>query len=409
MRGIERILPNKIDDTYKLYSNIKFIIFTFSLISILGFLLIYNFLYGYYFSGAIDDTISNFSVISNFIPFDFRTLSITSFYFICIFYIIFGLVSLIQSDKKDKGKIILYLLFFAITITIMLTFFFANNLSFKSFFSFSLIWVFLGILVWFLFILINLMVRPTLLIKSTLLTFTLGAIITIILMQIGFDEEFLQPILLVILIILWPVMTTISIAFEKRNWMYFINCLPISFSILLVIVYLMNSININLNAIIDLLFLGFINIPIYYIVKTTKKRNKKGEVKKKITEDIIEDSSEVSSSEIRNDKEQGLFYISILLIYNVIVDRNENGMKMVLGALLLFVFVVTPQISMICGKGIRTINISEIPSTEIVYVNQNGIEKNVVANYYLENDSIIYISNKDWELEVIKPLNYHIK
>ncbi len=46
---------------------------------------------------------------------------------------------------------------------------------------------------------------------------------------------------------------------------------------------------------------------------------------------------------------------------------------------------------------------------KITYVNQSGKESDLVGNYYIENNSILYISNRCWELEVIKPINYHIK
>ncbi|MGF9979096.1 hypothetical protein [Viridibacillus arvi] len=84
-------------------------------------------------------------------------------------------------------------------------------------------------------------------------------------------------------------------------------------------------------------------------------------------------------------------------------------MKMFIGAILLFIYVVTPQISMFCGKGIRTLNNSETAKLEIFFVNQNSDREKVMANYYLDNNSVLFISNEKWELEVIKPVNYHIK
>lgn len=81
---IERFLSEKVDKFSNVYSNIKFFMFAFSIVTIIGFLLVYGFLYGYYFSGNIDSTISSFNVISNFVPFDLRTFSMTSFFFICV-------------------------------------------------------------------------------------------------------------------------------------------------------------------------------------------------------------------------------------------------------------------------------------------------------------------------------------
>ncbi|QTB25652.1 hypothetical protein [Lysinibacillus sphaericus] len=417
MKNIEWILSNKLEYFSKIYSNIKFILFAFSLVTILGFLLIYSYLYGYYFSGDTQSTVSNFSIISNFVPFDFRTLSMTAFYFICIFYIIIGLVGLLRNDKKNKKRMVFFLLCVAIILTIMLTLFFASNITLVSFASFSLIWIFVGLIVWFLFILFNIIFKPIFLIIGTLQTFILGTMITIFLSEIGIEQVLLQQLSFIIFILLWPVITTISIIFEKKNWMVFLNCLPITFAMYLMFIYFFNSI-VNYNALLDLLFILILNIVLSYVVKIIKVKLKNRGLKKENKDNpdnpdnpdnLNMDVDEKNSKESNINKEKGLIYNAIVVLYSVLVDRKENGMKLVFGTILLLIFVITPQISMLCGKGIRMINMSENPSIKIVYVNQTGTEKSLTANYYIENNSILYISNEKWELEVIKPVNYHIK
>lgn len=68
-----------------------------------------------------------------------------------------------------------------------------------------------------------------------------------------------------------------------------------------------------------------------------------------------------------------------------------------------------PRLSLSCGQLIRMINQDYEKQIEIIYVNQSGKEDNLIGNYYIENNSTLYISNKRWDLEVIKPVNYHIK
>jgi len=419
MKDIEWILSNKLEYFSKIYSNIKFILFAFSLVTTLGFLLIYSYLYGYYFSGDIESTVSNFNIISNFVPFDFRTLSMTAFYFICIFYIIFGLVTLLQNDKKNKKRMVFFLICVAVILTIMLTLFFASNITLKSFGSFSLIWLFVGLIVWFLYILNNIIHKPIFLIRGTLQTFILGTMISIFLSELGIEKILLQQLSFVILIILWPMITTVSIVFEKKYWMFFLNCLPLSFTVYLMFIHFLDSFSINFNALLDLLFILILNILLSYGVKIViarlklKNREHKKEESDKQGKENLENlnivMNEKNSVESNINNEKGLIYNAILVLYSVIVDRKENGMKLVFGTILLLIFVITPQISLLCGKGIRIINMSENPSIKILYVNQTGTEKSITANYYIENNSILYISNERWELEVVKPVNYHIR
>lgn len=94
----ERILGKQSNDIQFVYSSVALIIFAIGLISSIGFLNIYFFLYGYYFGG--EGHISNFSIISNLIPFNIQTLSIISIFLICIYYTISGLLSILR--EKDK-------------------------------------------------------------------------------------------------------------------------------------------------------------------------------------------------------------------------------------------------------------------------------------------------------------------
>lgn len=130
---LEKYLSRRIDRFAELYSTFKFIIFGFSIIAIMSFLIVYGFLYGYYFGGDFESSISNFHVISNFVPFDIRTMSMImiSFYFLCIFYIIYNIVSLVKkSNDKVVGKIglVFILLCVSLILNIMLALF--KELSF---------------------------------------------------------------------------------------------------------------------------------------------------------------------------------------------------------------------------------------------------------------------------------------
>lgn len=419
MNIIESLLTKKLEDFPKVYSDIKFILFAFSLISILGFLIIYSFLYGYYFSGDILFKISNFNIISNFIPFDLRTLSMTSFYFICIFYIISGSISVFKNEsKKNKKKMAAFLFLpVAVVLNIMLTSFFASDLTPKSMRSFSLLWLFIGSIIWFLFIMIKIIQKPMVFVKGSILTFCIWLILSIPLRELVFNQEFLQQLLsTIILVVLWLLITTLFILFKDKTWMIFLSYSPISLIILMVLSNFLRPIYINNVFLITFLIviaILFINIIIYKALQLFKKRLKlrnkvlEGEASKQDTENM--EIREDIPIESKFNNEKGILYNTLFILYRVIVYKKNHVMKLILGIMLLLVFVFTPQISMFCGKGIRTLNTSDEFRLEILYVNQNNVKEEIFANYYIENNSVLYISNENWELEVIKPINYHIR
>jgi len=79
------------------------------------------------------------------------------------------------------------------------------------------------------------------------------------------------------------------------------------------------------------------------------------------------------------------------------------------GVVMLISFILFPYLSLICGKGIRSVNASEELPLIVLYINQDGNKETICANYFLENNSILYVSNENWELEVTKPIKYHMK
>ncbi|MGF9975517.1 hypothetical protein [Viridibacillus arvi] len=312
MRNIESIFSSKTEYFSKVFSNIKFIIFAFSVVSILGFLLVYSFLYGYYFSGNFESKISSFNIISNLIPFDIRTLTMTAFYFICIFYIILGFISLLKGDKKNKKNMIISLLLIAVIITTMLALFFASVISFKSIASFSLIWLFLGSFVWLLFIIINIFFKPIIAMNSSIITFFVWTILIKLLSFLPIEDILFQQLMFILLFVIWPVIITIYIFFEDKNWMIFLIYLSSVGLLMFFVSYLLIQISITLNFWLVLLISILVSVAIYYINKKLKPKNndtKKNnydskEYRRKLTEEIKE--------EINN--ENGILYKALELV-----------------------------------------------------------------------------------------------
>ncbi len=116
MSFINSFFEKKFEHAQSLFFDVRFLFFGFTLISSLGFLIIYSFLYGYYFSGNEIFQISNFSIVSNVMPFNLQTLTITSIFFICIYYIFSIFISLIIKKKGYKVEHFYYIRIYSINI-----------------------------------------------------------------------------------------------------------------------------------------------------------------------------------------------------------------------------------------------------------------------------------------------------
>lgn len=402
-----------LDKLSNFYLDIKFITFAFSLISsILGFFTVYMFLYGFYFGGDSEFKISNFYIISNFIPFDFRTLSMLSIYFICIFNIILGALSLFKKRPDNKAGIFA-VISFAIVLTLMLTVFFANDLKIKNVLSVSLLWLFIGIIVWFIYILIKVILKPNLLftfLYGIILFICIFSISSMFLTELIHNDVLYRQVSFLIYILLWLIVLTLLIHFNDKKWMLYLKYLPVSLILYLGIKNFF--IDINLSNLLNVICILTINILVYFVGLYLKSKEyfKKIKLKEKWNNQkskILEPRKDVKTEDIKIDKEKGILYNILFGIYQVMISKKD--LKVVFVVVLLIAFIFIPQFSMSFGQIIRELAILESPALEIVYTNSNSEEKSVLANYYIEGDSTLYISNEEWKLEVIRPVNYHIK
>ena len=121
------------------------------------------------------------------------------------------------------------------------------------------------------------------------------------------------------------------------------------------------------------------------------------------------DSKKTASEAKIIDSNEGLLYKILIISFNIFSSKINNAFKLILSLMLLLVFVSTPRLSLLCGQTIRMINLPYEKQLEVTYLNQNGVESKISGNYYIENNSTLYVSNVEWQLETIKPLTYHIK
>ncbi|MCU5472894.1 hypothetical protein [Bacillus paranthracis] len=236
MNFINSFFEKNFEHVQSLFFDVRFLFFGFTLISSLGFLIIYSFLYGYYFSGEEIFHNSNFNIVSNLVPFSIQTLTVTSIFFICSYYIISASIPLVRKNKEKKGAIVILFVLIIFLLNLAITMFFANEITFNSVLSFSLIWVFILGVICYLYTIVIAGEYPIIMIKGVMFQFLLLPLFAKILsvMKVLEENKFLE--LSTILFIPSLFMTMIIFRYCHENFshwhnmkgFYFISKLPLS-------------------------------------------------------------------------------------------------------------------------------------------------------------------------------------
>ncbi|MEH7282319.1 hypothetical protein V7119_27020 [Bacillus toyonensis] len=411
MNFINSFFEKNFEHAQSLFFDVRFFFFGFTLVSSLGFLIIYSFLYGYYFSGNEIFQISNFSIVSNVMPFNLQILTITSIFFICIYYIFSIFISLIIKKKGMKLNAFIIFVFTALILNVSITMFFANEVTFTSMVSFCLIWGFVGLIICYIYVAIKTMEHSFVTIKGFAFHIVVFAFLLFVLNSMGIVGEletlriisvFSVPSLLII--------TTIFHFFRGKEWFKLISYLPITLIISVLILLILEKFNlifisniITLSILVPLFHFIILKV-IKWLPKITKWLPKMSEIKRKFSI-----NTKIDLGMKKGKENKGFVYNVISQCYSMLSNKANNAPKLAIGLILLLAFVLLPRLSLSCGQLIRMINQSYEKPIKITYVNQSGKEINLFGNYYIENNSTLYASNKCWELEIIKPVNYHIK
>ncbi|MGH0925959.1 hypothetical protein [Bacillus pacificus] len=236
MNFINSFFEKNFEHVQSLFFDVRFLFFGFTLISSLGFLIIYSFLYGYYFSGEEIFHNSNFNIVSNLVPFSIQTLTVTSIFFICSYYIISASIPLVRKNKEKKGAIVILFVLIIFLLNLAITMFFANEITFNSVLSFSLIWVFILGVICYLYTIVIAGEYPIIMIRGVMFQFLLLPLFAKILsvMKVLEENKFLE--LSTILFIPSLFMTMIIFRYCHENFshwhnmkgFYFISKLPLS-------------------------------------------------------------------------------------------------------------------------------------------------------------------------------------
>ena len=393
----EILLADKIEKIVHRFSDFNFLLFSFGIISIISFLIVYSFLYGYYFGGAMEKTFTNFNIISSFIPFDVRTISMVTFYFLCIFYTVTSVLFILKTSDKKKPKghklmLICLIVLVSVILNLFLSIFFLPKVTMQGMLSFYLIWIMIGLILLLCFIAIKLKDDETVVLYSAVM---LGIYcLTINIFSKYFNDTVLtKDYNLICIVLLLPSFALLNIYCYRKKIVTLINYLPFISIFILTVFYLNLSIHIKIVTIIFLLILVFIFKKFLKYINNMKLRVK----------DIIK-KEEITNGE----REANIIYKFLKMLYLSLIVKNDQLAKFMLSITLLAIFLITPQISMSVGKAIRTINVSHETNLKLTFVNYSGVTEPILMNYYIDNESILYISNEKWELEILKPINYHV-
>lgn len=358
-----------------LYTLFKIIASISTILTTFGFFfysLGYCFLYGYYFSGDInEDVISIINLLRLPIPFkNFSVILVAGYLLISLTFLVFTVV---EFKTKKIYNIIGSSLFFLIFHFCISVFFVDGTDLFGKFISFSIIWVvpiYIGILILWIY-------RSSQRSILSLAGILYGLIIDLLLYTTFHLPEGLNQIVAPLsCFFIGSLFTFLPLWWTSRASMRFIISLPFIMAgalAFLVGVQWSFTYKMNLNWYIFLTIVLVINIPVSFLIKG------KG----------IE-TTKISSTSKRS-------------LISFIEDFNKlDNAKKVIFVLLAVILLSTlpPFYSLIAGKYIRDFTPIENRKVQIIKDYDKNLE--LKGNVVVIDDGFYYISDENWRLRILK-------
>lgn len=388
----------------------KFILFIVSILSFLGFPLVYNFLYGYYFGGTNEIVISIFQAYSNLISFDLKLLTVITVFFIGNYYILNSLLRTLLGNKRSaqqkiKSVLIISILFTAL-FSIIFAIFFGGKISPEKVLSFFLLFV---SALFFIGAIGSISYVVSVQINRTCINFqiVIGYIYIVIFMIKLFHFEELFWLLSIF-------MLSYFIAIISSN----INNFTIEKAHLFTISWSMVTITyfdfLNKGSVMFFSIFYFFSMLIFilalnklYVLKIYQMHNQliilqfQGHVNYLVLERISSIHKEITH--------QGLIMYLFKHLQLYISEKNNSSKKMTISIIAVFTFLITPQIALMSGYGVRIMNIdSGNQKYEITFNTSKKTNMKIKANYYIISGNEIIYSDENWKLARIKSDNYII-
>lgn len=335
----------------------------------------YAFLYGYYFSGELEQTNTWLEIVTVIVPFPFYSVLIVSSIGILSLFYIFHIIKLLKSKQiKDLFIFIILWLF----LNILLTIIFTGAITPTNLLYLSLFWIFPAFLTIMIAILIKIAMREMFLsIVSALLY---GFIINY-LIKYFFKEEFF---IFTVFFLLFLFST--KFFSNKKFFIRFIKILPIVVLANSIFIYNQDSLNISVPNKVNLLILILTTIIFSYSYAKIYPRF-------------------WLESEIVNPT-QNYAQANKLEINNFIMHLKKKTSIMVplLTILTLLFVVIIPLISKEIGKLMRTVT----PDTSLKYelIHSSYSQKPIEGILVIDKNEILYISTREAQLIRIKDEKY---
>lgn len=338
----------------------------------------YAFLYGYYFSGELEQTNTWIEIVTVIVPFPgYTVLIISSLVILSSFYIL-HIIKLLKS-KKMRHFFLFFLLW--LLLNTLLTIIFTGAITIENLIYLSLFWtvpVFLAMLV----VVLIKMTKDELSI-SLLSPVLYGIIINVFIYYIFKEEFFIITSFFLIFIF------TSRVFSNHRFFIRFIKIIPFTLLIIYIILMIGDSLNFPFPPKTKFLISVLTAIILtYYYAKLYPKFWPKGEIantNKDYKQEKDEKFKITDFIRLINKKEPALL-IPILIIF------------------LLIVVVSTPLISKETGKLMRTVT----PDTSLKFekISSSYLKKPTEGILVIEKNDILYISTKKGQLIRIKDEKY---
>ena len=384
------------DDVYR---NVTFIIFIVGLFSLFTYLSVYSFLYGYYFGGEEENYYTNFLYYSNFVSFNPETYSVTTTYFLGMFYLVKSWNEGISVLKQKNKNTLFPLAVLSLLILMLMNLFFVGEVNITGVVSHLLFFAIIFLFIYNIYILILFIYKPNQLIHLISQT----CIVLIIIIKIGSLTEEDLVLLSLIIIIIFPLLKKISINKFASFQLYFI---------LIYFLYISNLFPLNRVLGIEnlkiaiLLIIGMVLTKKYLMVTSFGFYNNKNNG----YAIDLESNTTINRIELIEEyRQKGLTRFAFDYLIVIFRDNNNVLAKIIVITISLVVFLTFPQISLLMGKGIRSFSTLDNQKYSIQIIEHNGFQRSEYANYYIIKDGNIYYSNSNWELEVEKIDNYNIR
>ncbi|MBM7585339.1 hypothetical protein JOC86_001881 [Bacillus pakistanensis] len=382
------ILGKTLETSLSIYQKIGLITLAIGFFSTVSYLTSYNFLFGYYFGGELNNSFSNFELFRRFVPFHINTLAFTWLMITLSTSVIIYTIKVWQ-EKRAINKIMAAVCF--VIFHVIITQFFSKDISAEIVFQFGIIWLFplfIAIMSYFMVYGSRVIFKSLTGVLFAFVILTIGMILT---PNSSHSEE-------LIIILTYLMLFSFGSLFSRIPYKKHLNFIFVFPYITIIEILLIISVNpfreyFNEQTIIYKTMVIFI-IPLivsYFLALF---------VEDKFKEKITNSSSERGA----------VFEVVYDVVNGIRRPNTQTGMLMFVILLLLGAFVMTPRVSVATAKMIRIFTpASEYQHNSIIVKDIEGNKMIINGRIVAEHDNVIFISNEKWELEQIKTDKYFVE